>query len=251
VTVVLVTGATSGLGRGVATALVERGITVLVHGRDQAKIDAAVAELGGPDVARAYRADLGSLAEVRALADELLEAEERIDVLVNNAGVALGERQESADGIELTFAVNYLAGFVLSNRLLPGVDRIVNVASIGQAPIDWDDPLLENDWEFYRAYAQSKLAQITFTMALAEREPGVKVNALHPATLMDTQMVANTFGRTMSTVEDGVRPTVALILRDDVTGQYFDQDRPERAHEQAYDAQAQARLWELSEKLSA
>ena len=188
---------------------------------------------------------------MRALADELLESEERIDVLVNNAGVALNERQDSADGIELTFAVNYLAGFVLSNRLLPRVDRIVNVASIGQAPIDWDDPLIENDWEFYRAYAQSKLAQITFTMALAEREPGVKVNALHPATLMDTQMVANTFGRTMSTVEDGVRPTVALILRDDVTGQYFDQDRPERAHEQAYDAQAQARLWELSEQLSA
>jgi NAD(P)-dependent dehydrogenase (short-subunit alcohol dehydrogenase family) len=260
VSVVLVTGATSGLGRGVAIELAQRGATVLVHGRDQAKIDAVVGEIGS-DKARGYRADLSSLAGVESLARAVVEGEERLEVLVNNAGVAVGERQESADGIELDFAVNHLAGFVLTGRLLPllrrsAPARIVNVASIGQAPLDPEDPLLERDWESFRAYAQSKLAQIAFTVELAERlggDAGVTVNALHPATLMDTEMVRSSFGRAQSTIADGVGPVVRLALDDDVagtSGQFFDQTRAKRADAQAYDPQARAFLWDLSVKLA-
>jgi NAD(P)-dependent dehydrogenase (short-subunit alcohol dehydrogenase family) len=251
---ILVTGATSGLGRAVASALDRQGHTVLVHGRDPAKVDDAVGALAGD--ARGYVADLSSLEEVRGLADEVATNEDRIDVLVNNAGVATPERLDSRDGIEMDFAVNHLAHWLLTGRLLPRVQkRIVNVASIGQAPIDWDDPLLERHWESFRAYAQSKLAQIAYTFDLAERIDGngPTVTALHPATLMDTRMVRESFGRSMSTVEDGVGPVVRLGTGDDVegvTGRFYDQTRESRAHDQAYDPQARERLWKLSAELA-
>ena len=254
---VLVTGATSGLGRAVAGALAEQGHEVLVHGRDPAKVDRTVGELGGG--ARGYTADLASLEATRDLADEVLRREDRLEVLVNNAGVAATERRESADGVELDFAVNHLAHFVLTGRLLPLLERsaparVVNVASIGQAPIDWDDPLLERGWEGFRAYAQSKLAQIMITFDLAERLPaGVTTNALHPATLMDTNMVRESFGRAMSSVDDGIGPVLQLAVGDavgEVSGRFFDMDRESRAHAQAYDPDARARLWRLSAELA-
>jgi NAD(P)-dependent dehydrogenase (short-subunit alcohol dehydrogenase family) len=255
--VILITGATSGLGRAVAGALADRGHTVLVHGRDPGRIEQTVSDLGGH--ARGYQADLASLAEVRRLASDVAAAEDRVDVLIDNAGVVTRERQESADGIELTFAVNHLAHFVLTGRLLGLIERsaparIVSVASVGQAPIDFDDPLLERGWDSYRAYAQSKLAQVMFTFELAERLPGgVTANALHPATLMDTKMVRESFGRSMSSVDDGVGPVVRLAVDDDVagvSGRYFDQYRESRAHEQAYDPEARRRLWQLSTELA-
>jgi NAD(P)-dependent dehydrogenase (short-subunit alcohol dehydrogenase family) len=246
VATILITGATSGLGRAVARELSGTGHTVLVHGRDQAKIDAAVSELGGS--ARGYQADLASLDEVRRLANEV----DAIDVLINNAGVVTPERQESKDGVELTFAVNHLAHWLLTGLLGDRVrDRVVNIASIGQAPIDWNDPLLEHGWEPYRAYAQSKLAQIMFTFDLADR--GVTTNAVHPATLMDTQMVRGSFGRSMSTVEDGVEPVVRLAVDpelDGVSGCFFNQTSEARADDQAYDPEARRRLWELSAELA-
>jgi NAD(P)-dependent dehydrogenase (short-subunit alcohol dehydrogenase family) len=248
---ILITGATSGLGRGVATKLSDEGHTVLVHGRDRAKVDELAGEVG----TRGYVADLASLEQVRRLADDVASNEDRIDVLVNNAGVASSERRDSQDGFELDFAVNHLAHWLLTGLLLPKVGaRIVNVASIGQAPIDWDDPLLDRGWESFRAYAQSKLAQIAYTFDLAARlDGGVTVNALHPATLMDTQMVRESFGRSMSTVDDGVGPVVRLAVGDDVegvTGRFYDQTREARAHEQAYDEAARRRLWEFCAELA-
>jgi NAD(P)-dependent dehydrogenase (short-subunit alcohol dehydrogenase family) len=249
---ILVTGATSGLGRAVAEDLAGNGHTVLAHGRDRTRVDETVAALGGG--ARGYVADLASLDEVRGLADEVAAAEDRIDVLLNNAGVAAPERSESRDGIEIDFAVNYLSHWLLTGRLLPRVaERIVNVASIGQAPIDWDDPLLERGWDSYRAYGQSKLAQISHTFDLAGRIGAAPtVNALHPATLMDTRMVRESFGRSMSTVADGVGPVVRLAVGDDVagtTGRFYDQERESEVDSQAYDADARARLWRLSAEL--
>jgi NAD(P)-dependent dehydrogenase (short-subunit alcohol dehydrogenase family) len=254
---ILITGATAGLGREVAADLGGRGHTVLVHGRDQGKVDEVVAELGGD--ARGYVADLSSLDEVRRLADEVTANEERLDVLVNNAGIIARERRDSADGIELTFAVNYVAPWLLTGRLLSLLERsaparIVNVASIGQAAVDWDDPMLERGFEPYRAYAQSKLAQISYTFDLADRLDGrgVTVTALHPATLMDTQMVRQSFGRSRSTVADGVGPVVRLAVGDDVegvSGRYYDQQRESRADGQAHDAGARARLWEYTAEI--
>jgi NAD(P)-dependent dehydrogenase (short-subunit alcohol dehydrogenase family) len=263
---ILVTGATDGLGRALARELAARGATVLVHGRSQERLDDTLREIRegtGSDRLRPYRADLASLGQVRRLAREV-GAEQRLDVLVNNAGIAgTGDRELSADGLELRFAVNYLAPFLLTRLLLPllrrsAPARIVNVASVGQVPIDFDDVLLERGWEPLRAYRQSKLAQVMFTFELAERlraagETGVTVTALHPATLMDTKMAIESFGYAMSTVAEGVAATLRLAVDpelDGVTGRYFDGLRESRANPQAYDREARRRLWRLSEQLA-
>jgi NAD(P)-dependent dehydrogenase (short-subunit alcohol dehydrogenase family) len=251
----LITGATDGLGRHVAGDLAAQGWTVLVHGRSRERAEAV---LPG---ARVYVADLSSLDEVRRMADEVLAHESSLDVLVNNAGIGSADgssRQESADGLELTFAVNYLSHFLLTLRLLDllkrsAPSRIVNVASAGQQAIDFDDVQLERGWSGVRAYCQSKLAQIMFTFSLAAQldGTGVSVNALHPATYMHTKMVLQARGSSLSTVEEGAEATERLIVGDVGTGKYFNGQREARADPQAYDADARARLWELSERLVA
>ena len=164
---------------------------MLAHGRSEEKLAALAAELPG---VRTFRADLAALAEVAALAAAVEQAAERLDVLVSNAGVGFTDadggdgRELSADGHELRFAVNYLAGYALTRRLLPllrrsAPARIVQVASAGQMAIDFDDVMLERGYDGVRAYAQSKLAQIMFTLDLAdELDPAeVTATALHPA----------------------------------------------------------------------
>jgi NAD(P)-dependent dehydrogenase (short-subunit alcohol dehydrogenase family) len=259
---ILVTGATDGLGKRVAGELAARGTTVLLHGRSPERLEATLEELRGQtstEKVGSYVADFSSLAAVRDLADRILSEYDRLDVLVNNAGIIVQERKESEDGYELTFAVNYLSHFLLTRLLLPLLKdsapaRVVNVASAGQSPIDFDDPMLKRDYDAMRAYSTSKLAQIMFTFELAERlsGTGVSVNALHPASLMDTKMVQDTFGYTMSTVEEGADATVHLAASPElegVTGRYFDGTREARADGQAYDPQARDRLWVLSEEL--
>ena len=259
---VLVTGATDGLGRAVAADLARAGHTVLVHGRDPQRLHATVDETGA---ARAYRADFASLQEVRDLADTLLRGEERLDVLVNNAGIGStlpgdGQRLESQDGHELRFAVNYLASFALTERLLPllersGPARIVNVSSLGQAPIDFDDVMLERRYDGTRAYAQSKLAQVMHTFDLAERlDPAqVTANALHPATYMPTKIVIHARGSGVSSLEEGSEATERLAVAadvDGVSGRFYDGLRESAANPQAYDAEARRRLRDLSLRLT-
>ena len=259
---ILVTGATDGLGKRVARELAAKGTTVLTHGRSPERLEATLEELRGQRSSQkvgSYLADLSSLAAVRDLADRILSEYDRLDVLVNNAGIIVQERKESDEGYELTFAVNYLSHFLLTSLLLPLLKdsapaRVVNVASAGQSPIDFDDPMLERGYDAMRAYSMSKLAQIMFTFELAERlsGTGVRVNALHPASLMDTKMVQDTFGYTMSTVEEGSEAVVSLAVSPElegVTGRYFDGTREARANRQAYNPQARDRLWVLSEEL--
>jgi NAD(P)-dependent dehydrogenase (short-subunit alcohol dehydrogenase family) len=262
--VVLVTGATDGLGRALAADLAGAGATVLVHGRDPGRIAATVEELtaeAGPGRVRSYQADLAGLGQVRALAGQVIAAEPRLDVLVNNAGIGMdvpggGARQESEDGYELRFAVNYLAGFLLTRLLLPllassAPSRIVNVSSLGQQAIDFDDVMLTSGYDGHRAYRQSKLAQILFTADLARQldGTGVTVNALHPATFMPTKIVPSP----ISTVAEGVRATMHLITAPESevgTGRFYNGLREARADPQAYDERARERLRELSDKLT-
>ena len=187
----LITGSTDGVGRMVAMRLGEAGARILVHGRDRARgqsVVAAIRQSGG--TAEFLTADLASLAEVRRLADSVQQQTDRLDILVNNAGIGTAgtARQTSADGHELRFAVNYLAGFLLTRLLLPLIEqsapaRIVNVASAGQQALDFADIMLTRGFSGGQAYCQSKLAQIMFTIDLAHEleGSGVLVNALHPA----------------------------------------------------------------------
>lgn len=265
---ILVTGATDGVGRALAGRLAERGATVLAHGRDEARGAETIAELrraGGPEP-RWYRADLSSLAEVRELATRVADEVDRIDALVSNAGLGVtlpgeGRRMESRDGYELRFAVNYLAGFLLVRDLVPllrrsAPSRIVSVSSAGQAPIDFDDVMLEHGYNGVQAYCQSKLAQVmmTFDLAADLAEAGVTANCLHPATYMPTKMVTHAGARPRSSLEQGVEAVMDLVADpglDGVTGCYFEGREEASAHPQAYDEGARRRLRELSERLVA
>jgi NAD(P)-dependent dehydrogenase (short-subunit alcohol dehydrogenase family) len=262
----LITGATQGLGRGIALDLARRGGTVLLHGRDRVRLDAVAAEVrttAPGTTVRTYLAELADLRQVRAMAERILAEEPRLDALVNNAVAGGGSdplrRELSAQGHELRFAVNHLAPYALVRGLLPLLTssapaRVINVASIGQERIDFDDIMLERGYEGLRAYCRSKLALIMATFELAGElaGTGVTVNALHPAHLMDTQGVRD-YGLTPAVgVEEGVRPTVRLVTDPEVagvTGRYFDRFTDSRAHEQAYDADARKRLMELTHRL--
>jgi NAD(P)-dependent dehydrogenase (short-subunit alcohol dehydrogenase family) len=264
---ILITGSTDGLGLELAKRLAGECATLLVHGRHPQRLERALTAIGGSahgDRLHGLLADLGSLDEVRRLARDVDREFDRLDVLVNNAGLGAGDgrRRESADGYELTFAVNYLSHFLLTLELLPKLResasaRIVNVASVGQRAIDFDDVMLERGYDGFRAYSQSKLAQISFTFELAHRleaegETGVTVNALHPATLMDTKMVRESYGRARSSVEEGVEAAHRLVTDPElegVTGRYFDGLEESVADGQAYDEDARTRLWQLSERL--
>jgi len=260
-TVVLVTGATDGLGRALVIELARQGAIVLLHGRDEGRISDTVAQIKaetGSDQVRTYQADLADLGQVRSLAEQVLAGEPRLDVLVNNAGIGSdvpggGARQESADGYELRFAVNYLAGYALTELLLPllkksAPSRIVNESSLGQQAIDFTDVMLTRGYGGIRAYCQSKLAQILFTIDLAERldGTGVTVNALHPATYMPTKMVHSP----ISTIAEGVEATMHLITADAGTGRFYNGLRQASPNPQAQDPQARRQLRELSETLT-
>ncbi len=260
----LITGSTDGVGRAVATRLGEAGARVLVHGRDQDRGNRVVAEVtqsGG--AAEFLVADLASLAEVRRFGETVWQRTDRLDILINNAGIgtAGAARQTSADGHELRFAVNYLAGFLLTHLLLPllrrsAPARIVNVASAGQQPIDFADVMLTRGYSGARAHCQSKLAQIMFTIDLAEAlaGTGVTVNVLHPATYMDTAMVRRAGVTPRSSVEEGAEAILKLAASPAVEGRsgcYFNGLHEARAERQAYDTAARRQLRAISQELCA
>ncbi len=261
----LVTGSTDGVGRLVATRLAAAGAFVLVHGRDRARGERLVGEITGDGGAAEFlAADLSALGAVRGLAEAVRRRTERLDILINNAGIGTasggGVRQTSADGYELRFAVNYLAGFLLTHLLLPllrasGPARIVNVASAGQQAIDFADIMLTRGYSGTRAYCQSKLAQIMFTIDLARalKGSGVTVNCLHPATYMNTTMVREAGVAPWSSVEEGAEAILNLAASpalDQRSGLYFNGLAEARADRQAYDAGARQRLSEVSRQLT-
>ncbi len=260
---VLVTGSTDGLGRELARSLAAQGAHVIVHGRNAERGQALVAEIGatGKGSATFIAADFSSLAAVRDFADRVAREHPRLHLLVNNAGIALGAREPrrtSADGHELQFAVNYLAGWVLVHRLRSSLEaaapaRIVNVASGSAHPIDFGDVMLARPGASARGYGQSKLAQISMTRALAPSfaRSGITMVAAHPATRMDTTMVRGLGATPESTVAQGRDHVLGLIIAPRLQpGAYYRDGRPAAPHPQADDAAARARLVALSARLT-
>ncbi|GGT05584.1 SDR family NAD(P)-dependent oxidoreductase [Streptomyces chromofuscus] len=257
---VLITGATSGLGRYVAFALVRSGHRVLVHGRDPGRTERLVAELRAEGTAEGFAADLASPAEVRELGARDSEAHPELDVLINNAGVGSGPRgaarELSADGHELRLAVNSLAPVALTRALLPVLRanapaRIVNVGSAGQEPLALDDPEFGRGYDGFSAYCRAKFALASWTFTLAEELAGtdVAVNVLHPATFMDTAMVREGGVTPWNSVADGAPGVPALATRDMGSGGYFDGTTAARAHEAAYDPRVRKRLTAVTGQL--
>jgi len=271
-TVCVVTGATSGIGKAAATALARLGATVVLVGRDRGRTEAAAAEIARVSASppRAEVADLASLEQVRGLAGRLAGLE-RIDVLINNAGLVLGERRITPDGLEHVFALNHLAPFLLTNLLLPKLTasapaRVVTVTSDAHsaARLDLSNPNLEHGWDSWRSYANSKLANILFTRELARRldGTGVTANCAHPG------VVRTGFGREskpllklgimiarpfMLSPERGADTIVYLASSPDVAGQtggYYVKRQRREPSAAARDDAAARELWELSEKLT-
>ena len=263
---ILITGATSGLGKELAQALTKQGTTLLLHGRDAGRGHATVRQIKettGNERIEFFCADLSSLREVNELSQAVRSRVTQLDVLVNNAGVGFGKdgskRELSRDVYELRFAVNYLASYLLTEGLISLLKasapaRIVNVASVGQAPLRFDDIMFTSGYEGVTAYRRSKLAMIAWTFDLANRlaGTGVSVNALHPASLMPTKMVLEAGWKTMSSVEEGLVATLRLVVDptlENVTGEYFDGLTLSKANPQAYDRNVRQRLAGLSQEL--
>ena len=270
---VLVTGGTGGIGKATALGLATKGAHLAITGRDRARTEVAAREIraasgGQVDV---FVADLSAQAEVRRLADEVLETYPRIHVLVNNVGGYWNTRHVTADGLEHTFALNHLAPFLLTNLLLDrlkesGPARVVTVASNAQrmGRIDFDDLQGERSYSGARAYNQSKLANVLFTYELARmlRASDVTANVLHPG-VVSTAFGAEDPGNMqrllvpvmrpfMKTTAQGAATSIHLASSPDLertTGRFFANSKPKKSAKRSYDETAAARLWQVSADL--
>jgi NAD(P)-dependent dehydrogenase (short-subunit alcohol dehydrogenase family) len=254
--VVLVTGSTDGIGRQVARQLAAAGVRVIVHGRSKPKVEAALealrAELPGATL-DGVSFDMGRLSDVRRGHEQL--AKLGVTVLVNNAGIFAAERAVTADGIEMTFAVNHIGPFLLTELLAPGLERVINVASIAhtRGQIHFDDLTLAHGYTGYAAYAQSKLANVMHAMSLHEHHANLTAYSVHPGAVA-TKLLRAGFGPIAgATPEQGARTIVRLAgapAIEDPTGSYFSDGVATPPSSEARDAAARAQLWEASVRLS-
>ena len=261
--IILVTGSTDGIGKLTALRLAQKNANIIVHGRNIEKVKRVVNELKektGTEKIAGLTADFSSLNEVSKFAEKVKKEYKEIDVLINNAGVGFGDERYSKDGYELRFAVNYLAPFLLTNLLLPLLEkdspsRIINVSSAGQSSVNFEDIMLEKNFDAVQAYCQSKLALIMFTITLAEKlkDKNITVNSLHPGTYLNTNMVRRSNIQPWGEPESGADAEVFLATSpslDNITGKYFNVKTEASADSQAYDKKARERLWNLSFKLT-
>ncbi len=271
----MVTGATSGIGAVTARELARLGATMVLVGRNQAKAEATAAKIMAETGNRAVEillADLSSQADIHRIAEEFQQRHKQLHVLVNNAGAVYEERQESVDGVELTFALNHLSYFLLTNLLLDilkqsGPARIVNVSSEAHrgVRINFDDLQARRRYRGFQVYGQSKLANILFTIELARRlgGSGVTTNALHPGVvatgfgLNNRGWIGIAFGVLLRpfirTPERGAETSIYLAAAPEVagvTGRYFANKRPARPSAAARDLGTAQRLWQISTELT-
>jgi NAD(P)-dependent dehydrogenase (short-subunit alcohol dehydrogenase family) len=263
---ILVTGSTDGIGRATATELARQGARVIVHGRSRAKarvVQRDLQDMSDGEKPDMFVADFSDPDEIRGMAEEISSAYTRLDVLVNNAGTYQQTRNLTTGGVELTFAVNYLAPFLLTHLLLPLLrestpSRIVTVASTAHedvSRIDWENLPGMPRYDPWEAYCLTKFADIIFTYQLAGRleGSGVTANCLHPG-VVNTKLLRSAFpGMPGISPEEGARTSVYLALSPDVagiSGQYFEEMRPARSTALTHDRTVQTKLWEMAEDLT-
>ncbi|MBK7824429.1 SDR family oxidoreductase [Nannocystis sp.] len=277
--VVLITGGNTGIGKATAVALARMGARVTITSRDPDKGQAALADIrrqAGSDTVQCMRLDLASLAGVRHFAADFTAGHPRLDVLINNAGLVLKDRSETVDGFETTFGVNHLGHFVLTHELLPllrrsAPARVVVLASEAhrgaRGGLDFDDLQLRRKYGGWKAYSRSKLANLLFTLELAERlrGSGVTVNAVHPGVVASEFAASEDIGVlfgflwkisrwALLSPEQGARTSVYVASAPElaeVSGGYFARCKPARPTRAAQDRGAALRLWEISEQLTA
>ncbi len=262
--IALITGSTDGIGMYTARDLARQGMRVLLHGRDPARgqvVRDQIRRDAGNDAVDLFLADFAALREVRDLAAAVRARYNRLDVLVNNAGVYLKQRRVTEDGIEATFQINHLAPFLLTHLLLPLLQarapaRIVNVSSTTHqsARLDFDNLQGEKWYDGYNAYAVSKLGNIVFTYELASRlhGTGVTVNALHPGAV-NTKLLRAGFGNYGVSPEQGAETSIYLASSPEVektTGRYFVNKRPVLSSPLSYDPTVQRTFWHVSAELT-
>jgi NAD(P)-dependent dehydrogenase (short-subunit alcohol dehydrogenase family) len=262
--IILITGSTDGIGKQTALDLAEMGASVIVHGRDPERTKNVAAEIkestGNPSI-DFFVADFSSLAEVKRFSNQIHEKYDRLDVLINNAGVYMKQRELSEDGFEMTFAVNHLSHFLLSLLLLnllknPTHSRIINVASMAHAhELDFDNLQAEKFFDGYTAYSLSKLCNILFSYELARHleNTGVTVNCLHPG-VIKTKLLRVGWGMGGGSLSSGSKTSVYLASSPDVenvTGKYFSNSRPANSAKVSNDIAVQKKLWQMSRTMVA
>ena len=268
-TVVVITGATRGIGRAAAVELAKRGADVVVVGRERERVDEAARAAraaGGGSSVHTQVADLTSMASVRSLAAELRDRHPRIDVLANNAGALFATRKLTAEGFERTFALNHLAPFLLTNLLLDRLDggRVVTTASDAHTGgrLDLDDLQSERSYAAMRVYGTTKLCNILFTRELAKRAAGVHANCLHPGVVRTGfgknengiwKVLTTIAGPFMKSPERGARSLVWLVTSEDAAGldgEYVEDEHVATPNAQARDDDLARGLWERSTELA-
>jgi len=260
---ILITGSTDGIGKQTALELAQMKARVIIHGRDILRAKKVVAELAD----RTHNseidyvvADLSSFGEIRKMSEELYDRYDKLDVLINNAGVYKNERELNKDGFEMTFTVNHLASFLLTGLLLDlvknsGYSRIINVASMAHADtLDFDNLHGEKYYDGYDAYSRSKLCNIMFTYALARKleGTGITVNVLHPG-VISTKLLHAGWGSGGSDITLGSKTSIYLAVSEEVasvSGKYFSNRQPAKSSGTSYDTELQENLWNISEKLT-
>jgi NAD(P)-dependent dehydrogenase (short-subunit alcohol dehydrogenase family) len=267
--VVMVTGANAGMGKEISLALAGSGATLVMVSRNRERGEVARADVeqkSGNQAVEVLIADLSSQQSIRSLVKEFETRHDRLDVLVNNAGVSLPRRQETVDGLETVFATNHLGPFLLTNLLLPlltaaAPSRIVTVSSGAQAMgrIDFDDLQSARSYNEIRVYNQTKLANLLFTYELARRlaGTGVTANAVEPGfvkTNLKVPFPFSVFSFMRGSAVDGAKPTVFLATSHDVegvSGTFFsNKGVPIKSSKLSYDERAARRLWQMSSELT-
>ncbi len=259
---VLITGSTDGIGRQTAFVLAWKGYHVIIHGRNEEKVDETIRTIrdtsDNPDI-EGVVGDFSSLKDVQELSEACSRRLGHLDRLINNAGIFQSRFERSADGYEMTFAVNHLAHFLLTRGLLPllrkaGEARIIVVSSMAHASaIDFDNLQAEHSFDGYEAYSVSKLCNILFTYKLARdlKQAGITVNCLHPG-VINTKLLRKGWGSIGASVKEGAKTSVYLTDSPQaagITGRYFVNSRPTRSAPVSYDISIQERLWQISERL--